>query len=204
MSEINGYLKFAVAEVCDVMPQRKSRELKQAAKQAVRAAWEVDVHSNPILQAWRELFDPLHEVASPQLLLELALRSGRLPRINTLDGACNLVSLGKLVVVSAHDLDKIEGEPRLIVTTGNEIFHPLGAEVPETLPAREWAVVAGKRVLSHLDCKQSALTNVTPETRNVLVCVLGNRATSAEYVDAALRRACAEVVRYNGGRAMLE
>lgn len=191
--------RLHLARVLGVVPNRHSPELDRAAAGAIHDARAIDVARNPILRAWRNALETTGEIAAPQLLLELALRSGRLPQTDTVTGACHLVSLRTLTAITAHDLDRVQGEPQLIVTTGRELFHPLSGTRPHRLPPQQWAVVAGNAVLTHLDSRQSAQTQVTLQTRNVLLCVQST-GTEGEH---ALREACAAVVAFNGGRAML-
>jgi DNA/RNA-binding domain of Phe-tRNA-synthetase-like protein len=185
-------LNLKSAIVLDVTPRRHSPELDLAAAAAIAAARNVDV-SLPTL------FTRANEIPAPQLLLELALRSNRLPQPDTLTGACNLASIRTRTAITIHDLDKVPGHPHLITTTGSELFHPLGGARPYRLPPQQWAVVAGGRVLTHLDSRIDARAHVTLQTRNVLLCAQGSNAN----LDDALRDACDAVVAFNGGRVKL-
>jgi DNA/RNA-binding domain of Phe-tRNA-synthetase-like protein len=122
-----------------------------------------------------------------------------LPAVNTVVDAYNIASLDTSTVVSAHDLDHVEGNARIVMTTGRESFHPLHAEAPVLLPAGQWAGVADDHVLCQLNCKQSELSKVTIDTRNLLVYVQGNGYTASGYVASALRTVCETIVRFNGG-----
>ena len=193
-------LQLRTARIFGVAPALHSSDLDRAAAAAIEAARTIDIGRNPILRAWRKLLEPAGELPAPQLLLELALRSAHLPHPDTIVGACNLVSLRTLAAITAHDLDRATGDPHLITTTGRELFHPLGRSRPYRLPPQQWAVIAGGHVLTYLDSRQSARTQVTLQTRNVLICVQ----SPDPAIDDALRQACDAIVTFSGGRVKLD
>lgn len=198
-------VKFQVAEIHGVSPLLENPELEHVKGTAFEKAKGVDIKTSPVLLAYRQLLDSVgatSAVASPQFLIQLVHRNGRLPRINTVVDAYNVVSLRTLIVVSAHDLDKIEGNSRIQMTTGNEMFHPLGATSPVLLPANQWAGVVDNHILCQLNCKQSELSKVTTATRNLLIYVQGNSYTTDEQLRGALTEVCDEIVRFNGGNIL--
>jgi DNA/RNA-binding domain of Phe-tRNA-synthetase-like protein len=196
-------VKFKVALIHDIHRVRHELpELEARKEEAVHRASAVDLEANPILAGYRTLFERVGApaaVASPELLLRLALEKGALPKVNSVVDAYNAVSLETLMVVSAHDLDCIEGNARLVMTSGNEVFHPLRSPEAVTLPAGQWAGVVDNHVLCQMNCKQSELSKVTTRTKNLLIYVQGNPATTDEDVNAALDAVCREIVHFNGG-----
>jgi DNA/RNA-binding domain of Phe-tRNA-synthetase-like protein len=196
-------VKFRCAEVAGVTVLRESKELETAKAQAVANVSSIDPGQHPVLLGYRTILDcvgAMSEIASPLLLLQFVLEHGRLPRVNTVVDAYNMVSLETMMVVSAHDGDRVEGNPRIALTNGTEVFHPLGGDNPVTLPAGQWAGIADNHVLCHLNCKQSELSKVTRDTRKLLIYVQGNPRTPDEAVDDALRRVTEAIVRFNGGQ----
>ena len=194
-------VKFRAAEIRGVhVSRRSSRELDAAKRAIAEHVRTSNAAASEILAGYRLLFERVGAtgyLASPQALLELALSKG-LPELNSVVDAYNVVSLRRLVVVSAHDLDHVEGNPRIEMTKGHEVFHPLRAD-PFTLPAGQWAGVADNHILCQMNCKQSELSKVTRDTTNLLLYVQGNPHTSDDYVEAALHEVCEEIVRFNGG-----
>ncbi|MEO8381243.1 MAG: phenylalanine--tRNA ligase beta subunit-related protein [Acidobacteriota bacterium] len=182
---------------------RESKELEAAKAQAVTDVASIDYERHPVLLGYREILDNVGattEIASPLLLLQFVREQGRLPRVNTVVDAYNMVSIKTLMVVSAHDSDRVEGNPRIAMTDGTEVFHPLGGGSSVTLPAGQWAGIADDHVLCHLNCKQSELSKVTRQTQNLLIYVQGNPRISDAAVDDALRRVTEAIVLFNGGQ----
>jgi DNA/RNA-binding domain of Phe-tRNA-synthetase-like protein len=195
-------VKFRVAEIRGVQPQKKAPDVERLKRDAVERARAAVLLENEVLAGYRLLFDRVGASSyqsSPETLLQMALgERARLPQINTVVDAYNAVSLDTLMVVSAHDLDRIEGDARIEMTRGSELFHPLNGE-PFLLPSGQWAGVADNHVLCQMNCKQSELSKVTTDTRNLLVYVQGNPNTSDEQVARTLRAVCETIVRFNGG-----
>jgi DNA/RNA-binding domain of Phe-tRNA-synthetase-like protein len=198
-------VKFRAAEIHGVQPAKKSPVLEKAKRAAVQYVHEHDVSGNEILLDYRRMFErvgSMADAASPQALLDFALKHHKLTDLNTLVDSYNMVSLQTFIVVSAHDLARVEGNPRIAMTRGTEVFHPLRAE-PFTLPAGQWAGVCDNHVLCQMNCKQSELSKITLDTRDVLIYVQGNARTTDEDLDLALHRVCEEIVRFNGGEVMI-
>jgi methionine--tRNA ligase beta chain len=96
-------------------------------------------------------------------------------------------------------LDKIEGDLKLKVTDGNEVYVPLGEKKETSVPQGKFAFVDDEHVLCFLDVKQGQHTKIGYDTRNLLVYVQGNSETSGRYLDEALKEICENIVKYNGG-----
>lgn len=198
-------VKFGVAEIYGIQPARENKELEELKRTLARDMQSVDYSANPTLLSYRQLLDSVgafSEIASPASLLEFVKRSGRLPKVNTVVDAYNVVSLKTMVVVSAHDLDKVVGNPRIAMTRGDEAFYPLGASAPILLPPGQWAGVVDNHILCQLNCKQSELSKVTLQTRNLMIYVQGNRATSDAELRAALNEVCGQIVTFCGGNVV--
>lgn len=122
-----------------------------------------------------------------------------LPTINTIVDTYNAVSVERLIVASAHDLDALRGTVRVVRTTGSELFFPLGSSEGASLRAGEWAAIDDAHTLCRMNCKQSDRSKVRPETTNLFIYVQGNRATDATYVRESLVAVCEQVTAINGG-----
>lgn len=195
-------VKFLVAEIHGVKVTRQLAELEEEKRRVAHKMKGLDPYNQPILLAYRRLLDSVgatSEVASPEFLLRLVIRNGRLPTINSVVDAYNTASLETLIVASAHDLEKVEGNPGISMMTGTEVFYPLGSSSPTVLPEGQWAGVADNHVLCQLNCKQSDLSKVTLETKNLLIYVQGNDYTTHDYLESALEQVCEALVRFNGG-----
>ncbi|WP_137990903.1 B3/B4 domain-containing protein [Streptomyces vilmorinianum] len=82
---------------------------------------------DPHIAAWRAAYTafgakPSRTRNSAEALAKRALADGGLPRINRLVDAYNAISVAHLIPVGGEDLDRIQGEMRLVRATGDEPF----------------------------------------------------------------------------------
>ena len=193
-------VEFAI--VRDVTVSNKSAELETWKRAIQRRLREVAIDDDPVLIAYRELLakiDP-DAVASPEYLLRLIQKHGRLPQINTVVDAYNVVSADTRAVISAHDLDKLKGPLRMIQLDQSLSFEPLGPGGAETLLPGEFTIRDDEHALCRMNCKQSRLSSVTPETRNLLFYAQGNPLLEGAALSSAMDAACEAVIRFSGGR----
>lgn len=199
--EIGVRVEFAV--VSGVNVSRSSPELETWKRGIQRGLREVDIENDPILVAYRRLLAAVgnpEAVASPEYLLRLIQKHGRLPQINTVVDAYNVVSADTRAVVSAHDLDRLKGTLRMVLIDEPLVFEPLGPGGAESLPSGEFTIRDDAHPLCRLNCKQSRLSSVIPETRNLLLYAQGNPELEGEALRAALDMACDAIIRFSGGR----
>lgn len=82
---------------------------------------------DPHVAAWRAAYTafgakPSRTRNSAEALARRALADGGLPRINRLVDAYNAISVAHLIPVGGEDLNRIEGDMRLVRATGEEDF----------------------------------------------------------------------------------
>jgi lysyl-tRNA synthetase class 2 len=65
-------------------------------------------------------------------LLKRVVKSGGFPFINSIVALFNYVSIAYLIPCGGDDTDRVEGNLRLGISKGNEIFVPLGSMASET------------------------------------------------------------------------
>jgi len=194
-------ITFRAAEILGVTPERRSKAVEEFTRSIARKVRASDAAASEVLAGYRLLFERVgaaSSLAAPEMLLQVMHRAGKLPQVNTVVDVYNAVSLRTLTVISAHDLDRVEGNVRIEMTRGNETFHPLNGN-PVTLPPGRWAGVADNHILCFMNCKQSELSKVTFDTRNLLVYVQGNPNTTGDEIAEVLTQTCQEIVRYNSG-----
>lgn len=163
------------------------------------------VKNDSVLRGFRELHEAVgrgnrKNVASPENLLNMLLRQGRLPRVNLLVDVYNLISVRSRLALGAHDLARVTGSIHLRLTTGGEGFWPLGAPEPKPVEAGEYAYVDdGNDILCRLEVRQVEKTKVTLDTSECFYIVQGNARTD----DCQLRAATDELLdltkRFCGG-----
>jgi len=150
-------------------------------------------HDPKILEGFRALHEAVHRsnrryVSSPENLWNHFNADGRLPSINPVVDIYNLVSLESLLALGAHDVDRIEGDVRLGITSGGEHYHPLGAPGPKQVGAGEYAYIdGGNDIICRMEVRQVEKTKISSSTTNCFYIVQWNSRTSQEYVMACSR-----------------
>jgi DNA/RNA-binding domain of Phe-tRNA-synthetase-like protein len=179
--------------------KRKHEGLERVKRQRLKSVRHDSADAR--LSGYRELFHELEiqggAVASPAALHALVEERG-LPQISTAVDAYNLVSLERNIVLSAHDLGRLSGPVRLVMSHGNEDFHPLGGAVEHVRPG-EWCIRDDRHLLCRMNCKQSELSKVTFDTRNLLLYAQGSRATTTASLEEALDEAAQLIIQFCGG-----
>jgi DNA/RNA-binding domain of Phe-tRNA-synthetase-like protein len=92
---------------------------------------------NEFVKAWDSVYlklgsNPNKFPPSIKSLLKRVAKSGGFPFINSIVALFNYVSIKYLIPCGGDDVQKIEGNLRLGLSKGNEMFVPLGSESKET------------------------------------------------------------------------
>ena len=154
-----------------------------------------DLKSNPIIRAYRDFFwrigiDPTKTRPSSEALVRRALR-GTFPRINPVVDAGNVASARTLVSIGIYDLDKARPPLRIALSSGTEVFRPIGGKeqvVPKGVPI----MLDSRGVVMHVyPHRDSVETCVDSGTRRVLIMGAGVKGVPKELVRDAVK----EVVR---------
>jgi DNA/RNA-binding domain of Phe-tRNA-synthetase-like protein len=103
-----------------------SEELLASAERAVRESGLERAADDPRIAAWRAVFSqfgskPSRYPCSAEALLARVLKGEDLPRINALVDTYNAVSLKYVIPVGGEDLDKLEGDLRLVRAEDGEV-----------------------------------------------------------------------------------
>ena len=104
-----------------------SERLLADAERTVRESGLARAADDPRIAAWRSAFSefgakPSRYPSSAESLLGRVLKGRSLPRINALVDTYNAVSLRHVIPVGGEDLDRLEGDLRLVRATGDEAF----------------------------------------------------------------------------------
>jgi DNA/RNA-binding domain of Phe-tRNA-synthetase-like protein len=158
-----------------------------------------DISGLPEIKCYRELLKKMGIETRPRLeeLLQEVLR-GNFPSTNNVLESCLLVSIQHMVIVSAHDLEKVVG---IATTTLAE-----RAEEIQLVDGRTVSTASGEiilrdqnKVLATLALGSSRAAAVTPKTSNVLVVVWNAPGVGKERVEAAVGDALLYLRKYCGG-----
>jgi DNA/RNA-binding domain of Phe-tRNA-synthetase-like protein len=202
-----GVVIFRNVRVVAAEPALRAEIGREVEALRARFGTPAAVRSTPELAAFHATLrqvgvNPRKEQPSVERLVNLALKRGDLPSVNSLVDAYNLVSARSLCSLGAHDLDRIALPVTLRLLTGRESFTPLGRHEPvPAVPGEYGYVDARDRVLCRLDLLQAEFSKVTTATVNVLLIVEGTAAHRPEALRQAFDEVTAVVMRYCGGTA---
>lgn len=168
------------------------------------------IATDPTLQGFRRLHETFgisnrRNIAAPENLLSLLLKTGTLPRIHPAVDLYNLVSVKTRLSLGAHDLARLAGDVHLRLTDGTEAFWPLGASEPKGIAAGEYAYIdtGANEVICRLEVRQADKTRLTPATTECLYIVQGNAATPVPTLKAATELLMDWARRFLGGQERL-
>lgn len=110
-----------------------------------------NVRELPGVKACRDVFqalgmNPNKFMCSIEALAKRVQKGGRLPHINPIVDLGNAFSIGYLLPMGAHDIDKLEDGVTVRFSTEEDHFLPMGEEAPESMPAGELVYVSGHTV----------------------------------------------------------
>jgi len=199
-------IKARAALVEGVKVKNKHSELRRLTKEKSQEVVGRDMSQNKANNGFKEIYRKVGIqgfVPASERLYEYIRKSGCIPGINTVVDSYNLVAIDTMLIIGAHDANRIKGNVRVDLTKGSERYMPLGKHAPEKIAAGEYAFMDDEKVICRLDVKQCEQTKVDEGTSNLLVYVQGNDATADGELSAALKQACENIVKYNGGKYRL-
>ena len=183
-------------------------ELKEEQYQRLESKYTQQfISHNKILQGFRNARKALGILeekypASPEKLLEYFVRNKKLSNINILVDIGNYVSLETLLSIGVHRLDAIKNRVALQLTTGTELFIPLGVRDKTEIPAGEFAYFADEsEIICRMDYMQCDRTKLSDTTSECLFIVEGNASTSMDYVNEAAEKIVFLTKKYCGGQS---
>ncbi len=189
------------ALIKNVNVRNKANELESLKSGSVEGFLKENLNNDKIVKAYEELYRTVGaDVLQPmKVFQDMVKKSGRIPTINTIVDSYNLVSIKTKVSMGAHDISKIHGNVKLKIADGSELYVPLGETEPEPIQKGEYVVVDDKHVLCRLEIKQGNHTKIDKNTKNILLYAQGNKETSDEYIEKALKDACESIIKFSGG-----
>ena len=120
--------------------------------------------------------------SSSEKLINLILKRGSVPNINTFVDVYNVVSALTGISMGAHDIDKIVGTARLEVLEEDHPYQTIGEGRHDVAKKGEYSYVDDLGILCRLDIKQCDRTKVTEETRDVLAIFQGHQDLEQDYL----------------------
>ena len=162
---------------------------------------------DPVLEGYRNLRTKLglsrnKTICSSEALLNYLFKKNTLPQVNLLVDIYNLLSVKTHISIGAHELGMIDQYLDFKITSGNEIFIPMGSDESIEISKGEYAYVdGGNEVLCRLDHRQCHKTRISESTQSCLLIVQGNPNTTSEQINSATEELIRLVNKYCGGDA---
>jgi DNA/RNA-binding domain of Phe-tRNA-synthetase-like protein len=137
-----------------------------------------DWKNSPVFEGYIELHDR-HTAkkgipSSSAALIDFILEKGSVPKINTFVDIYNVISSYTGISIGAHDINKLEGTPKLEIIPVDMPFKMIGGSRDEIARKGEYGYVDEKGVLCRMDIKQCERTKVTENTTRVLMIFQGH------------------------------
>jgi DNA/RNA-binding domain of Phe-tRNA-synthetase-like protein len=163
------------------------------------------VTNHPYIASMRNLYrtfgtKPADYHPSAEALVRRAIKTQRLPLINTAVDIYNAVSVRHLIPMGGFDTDLIEGDIVLRFSMGNEAFSPLGEVEHEVTYPGEVVYADDRRVLTRRwNYRDSVETRITEKTVNVVMFIDGSPEIPRVEVEKALEELASNLGKYCGG-----
>lgn len=181
----------AIFSVSDIT-KRRSKEFQKMIDIVIGKLNITEMLGSPIFKEYKKFYEvtSAENIPPAEHLLKLIKKSRMLPNINKVVDCYNIVSAETMLSIGAHNLANINGNIQFRYTDGTEKYTPLGKSETEKVTKGEYACLDDEKILCRMDLKQCNETKVDGNTKNFIVYVQGNNATSDEYVLEGLQKVC--------------
>ncbi len=160
----------------------------------VRDKYDLDkLRENPIVKAYRKFYwrigiDPTKTRPSGEALVRRVLRGKKFPRINPIVDIGNLVSASTLISIGLYDVDKIVFPLKLVLSSGGELFNPIGGSARYLDQGIPILVDSTGRVIHVYPHRDSVDSSISIDTSKVLVIGAGVPGIGFSEVESAVSR----------------
>ena len=155
--------------------------------------------SIPNIEAWRDAYKsfgvkPKKHKPTAEALLRRVIKGDPFPEINCAVDAYLAVELLYLLPIGGYDLEKIEGDIKLRISNGQEIFFPLGNSEPEYTNEGEVIYADSSNVITRRWNYRDA--NHTKITENSKQIILASEAVFKQITDDDLKGTIDKIIEY--------
>lgn len=156
---------------------------------------------DPIIRSYRRFLwklgiDPTKTRPSSEALARRMLRGRGFPRVNDIVDLANAVSLAFLVPIGLYDLNRVEAPVYLRLSSGGEVFHPIGGE-PKALSGGIPVLVDSKGAVLHIyPHRDSIHSMIRDDTAAILIVAAGVEGVPEGIVERAAREVCERLVAF--------
>ena len=185
-----------------VLEARKT-ELEERLRRQHGTASKSELRSHPTLQAYAAYYKSFDKTYHVQLQLESVVFKGKaIPSVASLVEAMFMAELEDLMLTAGHDLDALQGDPRVDVASGSEEYVMMNGQ-PQVLKPNDMFIHDDAGVLSSIIYGPANRARITPETNRVLFTVYAPPGIGLDGVKVHLER-LREYVQIIGPQAQVE
>ncbi len=177
---------------------------KREAEGQIRKRFTLEsLKDHPVFRAYRDFYwrlgiDPTKDRPAGEALVRRILAGKPLPTINTAVDCYNLASAETGVAMGAYDLSKLSGKLKLRRGNPSEEFLGIGFSSPARLKGGEPVLSDGEKIVAVYPYRDSELTKVTMETREILILSCGVPGVPLELIQQAGEKAVGYLRRFCG------
>lgn len=143
-------------------------ELEAHLRREYASAGKAALRSHPVLRAYAAYYKKFNKTYHIQLQLESVIYKGKaIPSVAALVEMMFMAELEDMLLTAGHDLDSIQGEPAVDVSTGAEAYVMMNRQ-PQTLKKGDMFIRDDAGILSCILYGPASRARMTPETRRVL------------------------------------
>jgi len=194
----NIQISIAAMEITDFNIISDDYDLDQIisdVKSELKSKYTINnIKEDPIIAKYRKFYwnqlnlDPTKIRPSSEALIRRILKNQKIPKISSFVDSYNWASAASLIPMGAYDIETFEYPIIIRLTRENEKFTPIGKEV-KILPPNILVISdKNERILSQYPYRDSKLTMVTKNSRNIILIACGVPGISKNQLLFALNR----------------
>ncbi len=153
-----------------------------------------NIKEDPIIAKYRKFYwnqlnlDPTKIRPSSEALIRRILKNQKIPKISSFVDSYNWASAASLIPMGAYDIETFEYPIIIRLTKENEKFTPIGKDVKILQPNILVISDKNERILSQYPYRDSKLSMVTKNSRNIILIACGVPGISKNQLLFALNR----------------
>ena len=176
--------------------------------QEVKSRFALDrLKDEPVIRHYRDFYwhelgiDPTKQRPAQEALLRRILRGEDLPRINPMTDIGNAASIKYLVPIGLYDIDSFNSKDLVMrYARDGEPFNPIGSQ-QRTLGSNQIVLSTVDGLILHVyPYRDSELTKIRNETKNVLIVTAGVPGVNEEVLIDSAQFIIDLATKYLGGR----
>ena len=202
VKELGVFIAWRVLQGVKVFKsdERVASIVKEAIERVKSSLTIEGLRDHPVVRAYRDFYwrlgiDPTKTRPSSEALVRRALRSGGIPLINNVVDMGNVASMLTLIPIGIYDLGKVNPPIMLRRAQRGEVFHPIGGGVEELSENDIVLVDSAQKVMHVFPHRDSTLTMVDENTKDILIVGCGVKGVSEERVREAVDLASTLILR---------